>query len=115
MSDQLRQVSEVYYEHFLEGNEDSRISGFEDPQRENPRKELVAKQRAERAARLKAQEMRRIEALKARPKGLRRAFLWVTGRYQTFIAQCEADAKRCRARTTGDDRPPFDGTARAGS
>jgi Ti-type conjugative transfer relaxase TraA len=67
-----------------------------DPQREIRRKDLVAKQRSEREELLKAQEVRRIEALKARPKGLRRAFLRVTGRYQSFVAQCEADAKRAQ-------------------
>lgn len=65
-----------------------------DLQKEERRNELIAKQRAEREELLKVQEVQRVEALKARPKGLRRAFLRVTGRYKSFIADCEAEAKR---------------------
>ena len=60
---------------------------------EQKRKDLVEQQRAERTALLAAQEVRRVERLTSKPKGLRAAFLKVTGRYADVIAEREAAAK----------------------
>lgn len=63
---------------------------------EQRRINLAARQREERAALLKAQEARRTEELKAinrkLPRGVRAAFLRVTGRYQKIVRDCEAAA-----------------------
>ena len=69
-----------------------------DTQREARLKELVAKQREERAALIEAQKQRMADELRQRPKGLRKAFLWVTGQHAAFIARCEEEARRAQAR-----------------
>lgn len=70
------------------------------PVLEQRRAALVAKQREARTALLEAQEVRRVEALKAQrarlPKGIRAAFLKVTGRYEALRREAEIAAERLR-------------------
>ncbi|MEJ8476705.1 AAA family ATPase [Roseibium algae] len=72
------------------------------------RSELVARQRKERAAFLKNQEERRFKERKAQqsrmPKGLRAAFLRMTGRYQTFVKDAEAAAKAAETRDRAEQQ-----------
>ena len=82
---------------------------FRDPQsippnseREACLKELVKRQRVERAALIEAQQQRMAEELRARPKGLRKAFLWVTGQHKAFITRCEEEARAAKLRDAAE-------------
>ena len=79
-----------------------------DPKREARLKELVTKQREERAALIEAQKVRMAEELRARPKGLRKAFLWVTGQHGAFIARCEEEAKAAKLRDAAERQTMID-------
>ena len=67
-----------------------------DPVFEAHRAKLIARQRKERAELLKAQKTRNLEEIKVRrrrlPKGLRSAFLKVTGQYQKLLRRFETEA-----------------------
>ncbi|MEM9205802.1 MAG: AAA family ATPase, partial [Pseudomonadota bacterium] len=67
-----------------------------DPSVEVRRQALVARQRAERADLIRAQEQRRIHELKAQPKGLRAVFLRMTGQYANHVAACDAAAREAK-------------------
>lgn len=73
-----------------------------DPKFEFQRAELIARQREERAALLKAQEERRVRELREQrasiPTGLSALFFKLTGHYDTDIEQAEAEARRAKAR-----------------
>ncbi|MEM1286239.1 MAG: AAA family ATPase [Pseudomonadota bacterium] len=73
-----------------------------DPKLEFRRAELVARQREERAALLKAQEERRIRELRERhasiPTGLSALFFKLTGHYDTVIKQAEGEARSAKVR-----------------
>ncbi|MEO1344690.1 MAG: AAA family ATPase, partial [Pseudomonadota bacterium] len=79
-----------------------------DPQREARLKALVAEQRAERAALIEVQKQRMAEELRARPKGLRKAFLWVTGQHAAFIARCKEDAYLSKVRDAAERQAMID-------
>lgn len=78
------------------------------PAFEHKRKGLVEQQRAERAALLAAQEVRRIERLKAMPKGVRAAFLKVTGRYTRVMAEREEAAKAAQQQDRAEQQRLID-------
>jgi len=69
---------------------------------------LVSRQRQERAELLTKQEADRLRAMKARPKGLRAAFLRLTGRYAAFVAHCDAQAQAERAQARADRQALID-------
>ena len=76
-----------------------------DPRFQFQRNELVARQRKERDALLALQEERRIAELKTRlPKGLRAAFLKITGQYQTLVAQAESDTRAALERDRAEQQ-----------
>ncbi len=79
-----------------------------DPQREARLKELVTQQRQERADLIEAQKVRLAAELRARPKGLRKAFLWVTGQHERYIARCEEDARLAKARDAAERQAMID-------
>ena len=79
-----------------------------DPQREARLKELVAEQRKERADLIEVQKQRMADELRARPKGLRKAFLWVTGQHEAFIARCEEEARLSKARDAAERQTMID-------
>ncbi|MEO0379299.1 MAG: AAA family ATPase [Pseudomonadota bacterium] len=86
----------------------SRHNAPPDPTIEQNRQELVKQQRAERAALLAAQEVRRVERLKAKPAGLRAAFLKMTGRYASVVAEREAAAKAAQVQDRAEQQRLID-------
>ena len=64
--------------------------------------ELVARQRDERRTLSEAQEVRRIEEIKARqfrlPVGLKAAWVQLTGQYQRFLDELASDTNACETR-----------------
>ncbi|MEM6713240.1 MAG: AAA family ATPase, partial [Pseudomonadota bacterium] len=87
----------------------SELSDLQKPQELTPdprlalrRAELVARQRGERGALLKAQERRRVQELKGRqasiPKGLSALFFKLTGQYQTLVQKAESEARAAQLR-----------------
>ena len=68
-----------------------------DKDRERRLVEMVKRQRQERTALLAAQKKREADRLKETPKGLRAAFLKMTGRYQAFVDRCAQETVRAKA------------------
>ncbi len=79
-----------------------------DLQREARLKELVAQQRQERADLIEAQKTRLVAELRARPKGLRKAFLWVAGQHERYISRCEDEARLAKARDASERQAMID-------
>ncbi len=83
-----------------------------DPRFEFNRSELIARQREERSALLKAQEGRRIADNKARraklPKGLKSIFLRINGGYQELLRECKAGVQKLQQRERDEQQRLID-------
>jgi len=59
--------------------------------------DLIRRQREDRALSLDAQKQQEAERLRQKPRGLKIAFLKVTGRYHAFVNKCAEDTAQAKA------------------
>lgn len=80
-----------------------------DPGVDAQRRELIARQRLERAELLAALTRRRVEDMRARlPTGLRATFLRMTGRFRAEVKRCEAATKAAQQRDRAEQQRLID-------